>query len=63
MRHLKLATIGVVYSVSMILLLTAIGVVVFRESLNAYEVAGLADGHRLAGAADALRVTEVYEQE
>jgi multidrug transporter EmrE-like cation transporter len=41
MKHLKLATIGVVYSVSMILLLTAIGVVVFRETLGAYEVAGL----------------------
>jgi drug/metabolite transporter (DMT)-like permease len=42
MRLLKLATIGVVYSVSMILLLTGIGVVIFREPLNAYEVAGLA---------------------
>ena len=41
MKHLKLATIGVVYSVSMILLLTALGVVVFRESLNYYEIAGL----------------------
>ena len=41
MKHLKLATIGVVYSVSMILLLTAIGVVAFRETLNAYEFAGL----------------------
>lgn len=42
MKHLKLATIGVVYSVSMILLLTLIGVVAFRESLNGYEMAGLA---------------------
>ena len=41
MRHLKLATIGVVYSISMILLLTAIGVVVFREPLNASEIVGL----------------------
>ena len=41
MKYLKLSTIGVVYSVSMILLLTAIGVVAFRESLSAYEVAGL----------------------
>jgi small multidrug resistance pump len=41
MRHLKLATIGVVYSVSMILLLTGIGVVLFREPLNRYEIAGL----------------------
>ena len=42
MRHLKLATIGVVYSISMILLLTGVGVVFFREPLNAYEIAGLA---------------------
>jgi drug/metabolite transporter (DMT)-like permease len=41
MKHLKLGTIGVVYSVSMILLLTAVGVVAFRESLNPYEIAGL----------------------
>ena len=41
MRHLKLATIGVLYSVSMILLLTAIGATVFKEALNAYEIAGL----------------------
>jgi small multidrug resistance pump len=41
MKHLKLATIGVVYSVSLVLLLTAIGVVLFRESLNCYEIAGL----------------------
>jgi small multidrug resistance pump len=42
MKHLKLATIGVVYSVSMILLLTTIGLVFFQEPLNRYEVAGLA---------------------
>ena len=41
MKHLKLATVGVVYSISMVLLLTAIGVVVFKESLNGYEIAGL----------------------
>mgnify|MGYP001120099155 CR=1 FL=1 len=41
MRHLKLATIGVVYSVSMIVLLTTIGVVVFRETLGYAEIAGL----------------------
>ena len=41
MRHLKLGTIGVVYSVSMILLLTGIGVVGFRETLNGHEVLGL----------------------
>ena len=41
MKHLKLGTIGVVYSVSMVLLLTTAGVVFFHESLNPYEVAGL----------------------
>jgi drug/metabolite transporter (DMT)-like permease len=42
MRHLKLATIGVVYSVAMILLLTCVGVVGFHEPVNAYEAAGIA---------------------
>jgi len=41
MKHLKLATISVVYSVSMIVLLTTVGIVGFRESLSLYEVAGL----------------------
>jgi multidrug transporter EmrE-like cation transporter len=41
MKHLKLATVGAVYSVSMILLLTALGVIVFRQSLNGYEIAGI----------------------
>lgn len=41
MKHLKLATIGVVYSVSMVVLLTAIGVGLFRESLTFYEIAGV----------------------
>lgn len=41
MRHMKLATISVLYSVSMILLLTTIGVAVFRESLNHFEMAGI----------------------
>ncbi len=41
MRHLKLATIGVVYSVSMILLLTVIGSLVFRESLKPLEIVGI----------------------
>jgi drug/metabolite transporter (DMT)-like permease len=41
MRHLKLATIGVVYSISMILLLTSVGAIAFREPLNAFEIAGI----------------------
>jgi small multidrug resistance pump len=42
MKYLKLATISVLYSVSMVLLLTAIGVMFFRESLNYSELAGIA---------------------
>jgi multidrug transporter EmrE-like cation transporter len=42
MRHLKLATIGAVYSVSMILLLTAIGATFFRQTPGPYEIVGLA---------------------
>jgi small multidrug resistance pump len=41
MKHLKLGTISVLYSVSMVVLLTAVGVVVFQETLSYYEVAGL----------------------
>jgi multidrug transporter EmrE-like cation transporter len=41
MRHLKLATIGVIYSVCMILLLTFMGVFLFDESLSRAEVAGI----------------------
>jgi small multidrug resistance pump len=41
MRHLKLATIGVIYSVCMILLLTGMGVFLFGESLSRIEVAGI----------------------
>ena len=42
MKHLKLATISVLYSVSMVLLLTGLGVAVFKESLNYYEITGIA---------------------
>jgi multidrug transporter EmrE-like cation transporter len=41
MKHLKLGTISVLYSVSMMLLLTAVGVGVFREPLSYSEIAGL----------------------
>src|SRR5438045_6883501 len=41
MRHLKLATISVLYSVSLVLLLTAVGAVLFRESLHYLEVLGI----------------------
>ena len=41
MKHLKLGTISVLYSVSMVVLLTTVGVTFFRETLNAYEILGL----------------------
>lgn len=41
MQRLKLGTIGVVYSVSMILLLTLVGVVFFREKLHPGEIVGI----------------------
>jgi multidrug transporter EmrE-like cation transporter len=41
MRYLKLATIGAIYSVCMILMLTAIGFLFFDETLNLYEVFGI----------------------
>jgi multidrug transporter EmrE-like cation transporter len=41
MRHLKLATIGVIYSISMILLLSAMGVLLFHEALTRSEILGI----------------------
>jgi small multidrug resistance pump len=41
MKHLQLATIGAVYSVSMVLLLTTLGVVRFGESLSVIDIVGL----------------------
>ena len=41
MKYLKLGTIGVVYSISMILCLTAIGVALFGETLSSAEVVGM----------------------
>src|SRR6478672_10690432 len=41
MRYLKLATIGVIYSVCMILMLAGMGVFFFGETLDRYEVLGI----------------------
>ena len=41
MRHLKLDTIGVINSVSMVLLLAAMGVFFFEEPLSRTEVVGI----------------------
>lgn len=42
MKHIKLASIGVVYSVSTALLLTLLGVLVFKEALKWQEYLGVA---------------------
>lgn len=41
MRHMKLATLGVFYSVSTILLLTLLSVLYYQETLNKSEIAGV----------------------
>src|SRR3954447_7163756 len=41
MRHLKLATIGVIYSMSTVLLPAGMGVLFFNESLGRSEVVGI----------------------
>jgi small multidrug resistance pump len=41
LKHMKLATIGVVYSMCMILLLAALGIAVFKERLTVGEVVGI----------------------
>jgi drug/metabolite transporter (DMT)-like permease len=44
MQHLKLATIGVFYSVAMVVLLTTIGAVFFGERITAWELVGIVMG-------------------
>ncbi|MGH7525263.1 MAG: transporter [Gemmatimonadales bacterium] len=41
-RHLKLATSGVIYAICLVLLLTVLGIVGFRETLKPVEVLGIA---------------------
>ncbi len=41
MRHLKLATIGAVYSILMVLLMALLGFLVFREKLELREIVGI----------------------
>ena len=41
MRHLTLATIGVIYAMCMILLLALMGVVMFDEPLHRSEIVGI----------------------
>jgi drug/metabolite transporter (DMT)-like permease len=42
MKNIKLSTVGVFYAVSTVLFLTALGVFYFKESINVYEIIGLA---------------------
>lgn len=42
MRHLKLATLGALFSVSMVLLMALLGFLVFRETLSKLEIIGIA---------------------
>ena len=41
LKHLKLASIGGIYCVSTVLLLTVLGTVIFRERLSATELVGV----------------------
>ncbi len=41
MRHMSLASIGVLYAVLTIVLMTALGVFVFKETLVPREIAGI----------------------
>lgn len=41
LRHFKLAVVGVVFSLATVILLALLGVFVFGERLNPYEITGL----------------------
>ena len=41
MKHIKLSSLGVIYSLATVLLLVAIGVFYFHEKLNVYEIIGI----------------------
>jgi small multidrug resistance pump len=41
MKHLKLASIGAIYSVSTVVLLALVGAIFFHENLNYYEIIGI----------------------
>ena len=44
MKHLKLSTLGVVYAISTVLFITTVGIFYYKESLSAYEMAGIVLG-------------------
>ncbi len=41
MKHLKLDVLGVIYSISTLLVLVFVGAIYFKESFDAYEIAGI----------------------
>lgn len=41
MKHIKLSSLGVIYALTSVLLLVAVGVFVFHEKLNVYEIIGI----------------------
>jgi len=41
MKHIKLSSLGVIYALSTVLLLVAVGVFYFHEKLNIREIAGI----------------------
>lgn len=44
MKHIKLSTLGIFYSVTTVILLALVGVIFFKENLNIYEIVGIALG-------------------
>lgn len=41
MRHVKLSTLGIFYSITTVVLLVFVGVVLFKENLSIYEIIGV----------------------
>jgi multidrug transporter EmrE-like cation transporter len=44
MKHIKLSTLGVIYGVTTVVALTAVGIFFFKEHLNTYEIIGIIAG-------------------
>ncbi len=44
MKHVKLGLLGVLYSLTTIILLTIIGAIFFKEQLNIYDIVGIVLG-------------------
>ena len=44
MKYMKLSTVGITYGITTAVLLVAIGIIFFKETLNAYEIIGICLG-------------------